>query len=181
VPTHWNFQGQVDDYSSRAFGAFMIPLLNIGIYLMMLFMPLIDPRRDNYARFTGAYQYLRWGTVLFMSVLYGTTILSALGMQINIGMVVKGFVALLFILIGNFMGQMRPNYFVGIKTPWTLANEQVWEKTHRMSGKLWVGAGILELALAPVQALWGAYLFFGLVLAMAIIPIAYSYFIFRKL
>lgn len=181
VPSHWNFQGEVDAYSSREFGAFMLPLLNIGLYLMMLFMPLIDPKRDNYARFTGAYRFLRWALVIFMTAIYTITILSAFGYQINIGLVVKAFVALLFMLIGNFMGQMRHNYFVGIKNPWTLANEEVWQRTHRFSGKLWVIGGLITLFLAPVQALWGVYLFFMVIVILVVLPMVYSYLLFRRL
>ncbi len=180
VPIHWNIEGEVDNYGSRAFGAFMLPLVIIGIYLMMVFMPLIDPRRDNYVRFAGAYRYLRWATVLILCVLYAASIMSAMGIAVNIGMLVKAVVAILFIIIGNYMGQMRPNYFVGIKTPWTLANEKVWEKTHRVGGRLWVGAGFLELALAPINTVWSAYLYFGLILVMAVAPILYSYYAFRK-
>jgi uncharacterized membrane protein len=180
VPIHWNIKGEVDNYGSRAFGAFMLPLTNIGLYLLMLFLPLIDPRRDNYARFAGAYRLMRGGMVLFFCVLYAASIMSVMGIAINIGMLVKAAVAVLFIIIGKFMGQMRPNYFVGIKIPWTLANEKVWEKTHRMGGRLWVGCGFLELALAPVDTVWGAYLYFGLILVMATVPILYSYFAFRK-
>jgi uncharacterized membrane protein len=181
VPSHWNFQGEVDAYSSREFGAFMLPLLNIGLYLMMLFMPLIDPKRDNYARFAGAYRLLRFALVIFMTVIYAITILSAFGYQINTGLVVKAFVALLFMLIGNFMGQMRHNYFVGIKNPWTLANEEVWQRTHRFSGKLWVIGGLITLLLAPVQALWGVYLFFIVIVILVVLPMVYSYLLFRRL
>ncbi|HHV63206.1 MAG TPA: DUF1648 domain-containing protein [Firmicutes bacterium] len=181
VPSHWNIRGEVDAYSSRAFGAFFAPLLNIGLYLLMLVLPLVDPRRENYARFAGAYRLLRWGIVLFGSGLYLVTILSALGYRVNVALGVKALVAILFILIGNFMGQLRHNYFVGIKTPWTLANEEVWRRTHRMAGPLWVVAGFLELALSPVQALWGSFLFFTLTAIMVVVPIVYSYLAFRRL
>ncbi|NLC07818.1 MAG: SdpI family protein [Syntrophomonadaceae bacterium] len=181
VPSHWNFKGEVDAHSSREFGAFMLPLINIGMYLMMLFLPLIDPKRDNYARFAGAYRFLRCALAIFMTAIYAITILSALGYQINTGLVVKAFVALLFMLIGNFMGQMRHNYFVGIKNPWTLANEEVWQATHRFSGKLWVIGGLITLLLAPVQALWGVYLFFTVIVILVVLPMVYSYLLFRRL
>ena len=151
VPGHWNIHGQVDAYYPRSFGAFFPPLLAIAIYLLMLFTPVLDPRRDNYVRFKSAYTFLRWITIIFLVLIYAAAILAALGYQINIGIVVKALVAVLFIMIGNYMGQFRHNYFVGIKTPWTLANEEVWQRTHRIAGRIWVLGGFSMSATAPFQ------------------------------
>jgi uncharacterized membrane protein len=103
----------------------------------------------------------------------------ALGYNLNVGFLVKGGVALLFTLLGNIMGQLKHNYFVGIKTPWTLASEEVWRRTHRMAGKLWVLGGLICLALSPAQTLWGAYVFVACIALMAVVPIVYSCVIFR--
>ena len=181
VPSHWNVKGEVDRYSSRAFGAFFAPLLTVGIYLLMLVTPILDPRRANYTRFIGAYRFLRWGLVLFMGGLYVVTILVALGYELDVSLIVKAGVAVLFIIIGNFMGQFRHNYFVGIKTPWTLASEEVWQKTHRMAGKIWVVIGFLQLALAFVQASWSAALYVSLIAIMVIVPLVYSYLAYQEL
>lgn len=181
VPGHWNIHGQVDAWYSRSFGAFFAPLLSIAIYLLMLFVPVLDPRRDNYQRFSGAYTFLRWSLVIFFMLIYAATILVALGYQVNVALMVKAMVAVLFIIIGNYMGQFRHNYFVGIKTPWTLANEEVWQRTHRMGGRLWVAGGFICLAMAPFQASWSAYVFFAAILLMTIVPIVHSYIIFSKL
>lgn len=181
VPSHWNIRGEVDGYQGRFGGAFIIPLMTLGIYLLMLVLPVIDPKRENYPRFRGAYTFLRWGMVLFMTILYGVAILSALGYGLNVDVVIKAMVAGLFIIIGNYMGQFRHNYFVGIKTPWTLANEEVWQKTHRMGGKLWVACGLVCLAMAPFKTTWAAAIFFGAILVMTIVPIVYSYLIFARL
>lgn len=180
IPSHWNIYGQIDGYSSRAFGAFFVPLLMVGIYLLMVLVPLLDPRRENYSRFAGAYTFLRWALVLFMLSLYVVTLLAALGYIVDISIFVKAGVAVLFIIIGNFMGQFRHNYFVGIKTPWTLANEDVWQRTHRMGGRLWVASGLVCLALSPVNAAWSAYLYFAVLLLMTAAPIAYSYLLFTR-
>ncbi|MHB1420346.1 MAG: SdpI family protein [Bacillota bacterium] len=181
VPSHWNVRGEVDAYSSRVFGAFFAQGLSIGIYLLMLLIPSIDPKRENYSRFAGAYRFLRWGFVLFFSGMFIVTNMVALGYQLDVGLIVKAAVSVLMIIIGNVMGQLRHNDFVGIKTPWTLANEEVWQRTHRLGGKIWVLGGLLMLALSPVQARWGAVLFFILVVAMAIVPTVYSYIIYRRL
>jgi len=181
VPSHWNIHGQVDAYSSRAFGAFFEPLIVIGLYFLMLLMPLIDPKRDNYQRFSSAYTLLRWSLVILFSVLYVTTTLVALGYPVNVGLIVKAIISILFIIIGNFMGQFRHNYFVGIRTPWTLANEEVWQRTHRLGSKIWVIGGLVCLAMSVVNSSWGAIIFFVSLMCMTIIPIVYSYLIFAKL
>lgn len=181
VPGHWNIHGEIDAYYPKSFGAFFEPVLLVGIYLLMLFAPLIDPKRQNYLRFTGAYRFLRWTIVLFLGLVYGATILAALGYPVDVALLVKAIVAGLFIVIGNFMGQFRHNYFVGIKTPWTLASEEVWQRTHRLGARIWVASGLICLAMAPVKAPWGAYVFFTALLFMVLVPTLYSYLLFNKL
>lgn len=181
VASHWNYRGEVDGYSSRGWGAFGIPLLTAGIYLGMLLLPLIDPNRQNYEKFAGAYRVIKALLVVFMTALQLVVILNALGFKTPVGKIVMTGVSLLVLIIGNYMGQFRHNYFVGIKTPWTLASEEVWRKTHRLGGRLWVAAGILGLAGALLGGPVG-----GLALAVAlalavIVPFVYSYLEYRKL
>lgn len=181
VPSHWNMQGEVDRYQSRLMGAIFAPLMSIGLYLLMILMPLTDPQRQNYQRFTGAYTFIRWGLVIFFAVLYAATIMVALGYLVDIGMVVKAIVSLLFIMIGNFMGQFRHNYFVGIKTPWTLANEEIWRRTHRLGGRIWVLCGLICLAMAFINSTWSAIIYFTAIMIMILVPFIYSYLMFVRL
>ena len=175
VPGHWNVYGQVDRYTSRAFAAFFYPLLIIWLYLMTVMMPLIDPKRKNYARFAGAYRLLRSALVVFLSGVWLITILTGLGYSIDVGMMMKGGLGLLFLVIGNSMGQFRFNYFVGIRTPWTLASEQVWQTTHRFASRIWVLGSLLMLLGSPIPGLWGAIFFIGMLLMMTLGPIIFSY------
>lgn len=179
VPSHWNIHGQVDAYSSRFFGAFFEPLLAPALYLLLILLPLADPRKENYVRFAGAYAFLRWALLIFMYGLYVVTLLASLGYTVNPGLFVKAGVAVLFIIIGNFMGQFRHNYFVGIKTPWTLADEEVWRRTHRLGGRIWVLCGLGCLALSPFSGVWD-YLYFALIVLMVLYPMVYSYVIFER-
>jgi len=181
VPSHWNVQGVVDGYSSRFWGAFGVPLMSAGIYLMMLFLPLIDPRRDNYAKFSATYRILRVVLVCFFTGLYVVIILSAKGYPVSVDRLVPLGVSLLFIIIGNYMGRFQHNYFVGIRVPWTLASEVVWRKTHRLAGPLWVAAGLLGIVGAIIggtAAMW--FLFVPLLLA-TVVPVVYSYLIYKQL
>jgi len=115
-----------------------------------------------------------------MTGLYAVIVANAQGYQVPVDRVVITGIAVLFIVMGNFMGQIRQNYFVGIKTPWTLANEAVWQKTHRLAARLWVAAGLAGLAAALAGGAAGAVIM-GVSLGLAvIIPVAFSYLEFRR-
>ncbi|WP_334110722.1 SdpI family protein [Thermodesulfitimonas autotrophica] len=180
VPVHWNWRGEVDRYGSRFEGAFVAPLLALGIYILMVLTPLIDPRRENYARFAGAYRLLRWVFVLFMASIYVVWMAAALGYRVDIGLAVKTALGLLFAAIGNVLGQVRHNYFVGIRTPWTLADEAVWRRTHRLAAKVWVVGGLVCLALAPFRTLWAVVAFFAALTLMVLVPVIFSYLHYRR-
>ena len=181
VPSHWNLQGEVDGYSSRFWGAFGLPLLNAAIYLLMLVTPLIDPRKENYRKFAGSYHTLKIALILVLTGLYMLVAASALGYQLSMDKLVPLIISLLFILIGNMMGKFRHNYFVGIKVPWTLASETVWQKTHRLAAPLWVGAGMLGVAGSLAGGEWAAALLLIPLSAAVIIPIIYSLMVYNKL
>ncbi len=181
MPSHWDMQGNVDDYSSKAFAVWFFPLLNLGLYFLLLLAPKIDPRRENYQRFTGAYRAFRIGLIAIMSAIYFITILVALGYTIKVDLFVKVIIALLFIIIGNFMGKLQHNYFIGIRTPWTLASEEVWRRTHRLSGKIWVLCGTICFVLGFSSAAWANYLYFIIIIAMSFFLMIASYIFYRQL
>ncbi|MCF8011903.1 MAG: SdpI family protein [Clostridiales bacterium] len=181
VPSHWNFQGEVDNYSSRFWGAFAIPLMSMGIYLLMLVTPYIDPRRRNYAKFTSTYQVLKAALICFFTGLYVIIVMTALGYNVSVERLVPLGISLLILIIGNMMGRIRHNYFVGIKVPWTLASEEVWRKTHRLGAPMWVGAGLLGILGAIIGGKATAILFFVPLGLAVIIPVVYSYISYKRL
>jgi len=181
VPTHWNIKGEIDGWSSKTFAVWFFPFLNLGIYFMMLVLPNIDPRRENYKRFAGVYNLIRIALQIFLAFIYLFTLYAAFGYEIKVDFFVRFSVSLLFLILGNYMGKIKHNYFVGIKTPWALANEEVWIKTHRFAGPLWVGAGALGMLLSFARAPWASYLTFASYAVMAFVPMIYSYLVFRKI
>ncbi|HET6991618.1 MAG TPA: SdpI family protein [Bacteroidia bacterium] len=181
IPTHWGIDGEVNDYSGK-WAVFLGPLVATGIYLLMLALPKIDPRKKNYDLFSGAYWMIRIALVLLMSLVGVVTDLFSLGYHLNVGMIVQVSVLGLFLLLGNQMGRIRPNYFVGIRTPWTLDSEEVWTKTHRMGGRIWVGTSIALIICVffiPIKIF--AILFFVSIILITVIPVVYSYFIHKKI
>lgn len=143
VPSHWNVSGEVDGYMPKKFYVIFFPSLTLGLYLLMSLAPIMDPRPESYNKFRGVFEGFRIILVLVFTVIYIATLLFALGMPISIAKIINLSLGIMFIFIGNYFGKIRHNYTFGIKTPWTLANEEIWNKTHRVSGPLWVAVGFI--------------------------------------
>jgi len=180
MPSHWNAQGEIDSYSGKNFGVFFFPGLTLGIYLLMTLLPLIDPLKRNYAKFVLPYFWFRTIFVSFFVLLYFYTLGAALGTKMNINNFILPATSLLFIFIGLFLPKVKKNYFIGIKTPWTLHSEEVWDKTHQFSGKLFVAAGIIALT-GSIFPDYSFLIFMVAVLSAAFGSLACSYFIHRRL
>lgn len=143
IPTHWNVAGEIDGYSSKAFGAFMAPVIMLVVWLGMKFLPNIDPKKKNYEKFDSSYSIIICLLTSFFFVLHLLTITVSLGYDISINKVMPLIIGILFIILGNYMPKSKRNFFYGIKTPWTLTSDVSWRKTHRLGGKLFVLAGII--------------------------------------
>jgi uncharacterized membrane protein len=181
VPSHWNIAGEVDGYSSPFWGAFGLPLLGLAIALILPQLPKIDPRRENYEQFRGTYDLTINVLLIFFSSLHLLTILFAFGVPIDLGRLVIIGMGLMFAMIGNELGRVQPNYFMGIRTPWTLADETVWRRTHRVGGRMLTAAGLI----AAVSALFLPLPIAGPIGFVAIIgaafgSIGYSYVVWRQ-
>jgi uncharacterized membrane protein len=154
VPVHWNLQGEVDRFGSKFEGLLLLPIMTLGIYFLLLIVPLVDPGRVNYRNFMKAFNAIRISIVLFMSVIYGVMVSAALGVQVDMSTAVLLAMAMLFVVLGNFLGKIRPNWFVGVRTPWTLSSKLSWDKTHRLAGWLFMLMGVLFIVLAFAQTIW---------------------------
>jgi len=181
VPTHWNFAGEVDGWGTAWEGAFLLPLVYLGIYLLLILVPKIDPKRRNYALMGRAYSIIVLIILLFFSAIYFATLGIALGYFENLPSLINIAIGIMFIVIGNYMGKIKHNYFMGIRTPWTLASEEVWYRTHRMAGPFWVAGGILFILMAFVPKGWTLTIFLIVMFTLLLIPTVYSYVIFRRL
>ncbi|WP_051276227.1 SdpI family protein [Desulfovirgula thermocuniculi] len=181
VPAHWNLKGEVDNYFSRFGGAFALPLLAAGIYLAMLLLPFADPRRESYRRFAGAYRAVRMGLLVFLAALHGLILAVGLGGPADlVPRIVPLLTGALFVVIGNYLPQVRPNYFFGIRTPWTLADEEVWRRTHRFSGPVFVLAGLAVMAASLLPSPAGFTVTMVALGAAVLSTVVYSYLLFRR-
>lgn len=145
VPTHWNFAGEVDSYSSKAFTAFFFPVLAVLMYFLFLVFPSIDPKKDRYNEFRKVYHIFKSLILAFLVIIYFIVGLNGLGYNISVSLWMPALIGLLFIVMGSYMAKIKPNWFMGIRTPWTLSSEEVWNKTHRFGGKMFILGGILMI------------------------------------
>ena len=181
-PTHFNFKGEPDDYSNKLQGVFLMPGINILMYFMFIALPLIDPSRKNYGLFQDKFKIIRVVLHVFFAFAFFLNSFYALGYKFNMSFLIIYGVLVLFLIIGNYLGNVRHNYFIGIRTPWTLANDEVWTKTHRLAAKIWVGGTLITMAVLPFfSSEIGEFIFMAYIAVIAIIPIVYSYLEFRKI
>lgn len=152
VPVHWNIRGEVDGYGSRMEALLLVPAIALGMYLLLLLLPRIDPARANYASFTGPYALMRAALTASMAGMHALVLATALGYAVDAGRWIPVGVGALLVVLGNILGKVRPNYFVGIRTPWTLSSARSWEKTHRAGGRLFVAVGIALATAAIIGA-----------------------------
>ncbi len=181
IATHWNLQGEVNDYSSKSFGVFSIPIVNILVTGLIYLLPSIDPRKTSYTKFVGTLRVIRLILSTMLLLIFFVIIGIALGYDINVGAVISLSTLFVFLVLGNYMGNIRSNYFIGIRTPWTLEYPEIWRKTHRMAGYLWVWASlamILFWLILPEEIYATAYyIYIGII---ALVPVLYSFILFKK-
>lgn len=181
IPTHWNVAGEIDGYSSKAFGAFMAPVIMLVVWLGMKFLPNIDPKKKNYEKFDSSYSIIICLLTSFFFVLHLLTITVSLGYNISINKVIPLIIGILFIILGNYMPKSKSNFFYGIKTPWTLTSDVSWRKTHRLGGKLFVLAGtIVVISSIFLTGTVQVIIFVISTSIAALVPIVASYFYAKK-
>ena len=179
MPTHWNAAGEVDGYSSKPVGAAIIASIPVLSFVIFKLIPVISPRGFRTESFTGTLNIIMVATVLFGCVLGVGLVRASHDTSINISSFVYVAVGLLFVVMGNFLGKVRKNFFLGIRTPWTLASDEVWAKTHRLGGWCFVIAGVF-MAIMGVVAPTSTW-FIAAIIAIALIPVVYSFFAYRKI
>ncbi|MBS3088582.1 SdpI family protein [Candidatus Pacearchaeota archaeon] len=180
MASHWNYAGEVDDYMSKNYGLFLMPVVSVLMVLLFIFIVKIDPLRKNIKKFMGYYIGLILAIVLFLFYLNLLSIFANLGYDFNMTQMMMPALGILFYFIGIVLKKAKRNWFVGIRTPWTLSSDKVWDKTHLLGSRLFKIAGVISFAgiILPGYAMWFAIV---PVLTFSIYLIVYSYFLFRKL
>jgi uncharacterized membrane protein len=181
VPTHFNVDGKADNWSAKATLLLLPAGLGIIIYVVMLIIPAIDPK-GKIQQMGDKYYTFRLMLSLFMALLsYYILSQTHAGNMDNPGMLIA-LIGGLFAVMGNYFQTLRPNYFIGLRTPWTLESELVWKKTHRLAGRLWMAGGLLLVVLAfAIQNGQTLMVIMGCILpAITLVPVIYSYLEFQR-
>jgi len=179
TPRHRNIQGQIDDYWTKIRSVSGIPLIVLAMIALFRFLPKLDPKKANYWKFKNAWEAIQLIIIWFMTYSQFVSLFIILNPEYSINIFMLGWIGVLFILIWNYMGKIKHNFFVWVKTPRTIADEEVWKKTHRLSWWLWVIAGLLFLLQAFIQK----YILITFIVCMIIavlVPIVYSYLLFKN-
>lgn len=179
VPTHWNAFGEIDGYGPGWLGTFLVPALMAFVLLLFVIIPKIEVFQKNLKAFEKEYWMLCYVVQLFFFVLFALTILPNYGYCFNFAQVFALPLGMLFISIGVLMPSFKRTFFVGIRTPWSLANDDVWKKTHVFGGKAFILAGLASLISSPFPTAV-LPISIGAILIASIASVVYSYIIFRK-
>ena len=179
IPVHFGFDGQVDRYGGKFEGLLVLPLVSVALYFVMRLLPRFDPGRANYANFAGPYATMRLSLTVALATIYGISHLTMLGEPANVATMMPLLMGAVFILLGGVLGKVRPNWFVGIRTPWTLSSKQAWNRTHRVGGWVFMVLGVLTMAAAALRAEWAVWTVIAGPLAAAVGLSAYSYVVWR--
>lgn len=179
MASHWNFQGNVDGYMPKFWGLFLMPFISVIIVLLLIFLPKIDPLKANIEKFRKYFDGFIILMMLFLLYIYLLSIYWNLGGRFNMGRLMAPALAILFYYCGVLIEKAKRNWFIGIRTPWTLSSDRVWDKTHRLGGKLFKIAGVIAL-LGIFFPNSGFYLVLIPVIATSFYAIVYSYFEYQK-
>jgi uncharacterized membrane protein len=179
MPIHWNSKGEIDGYGSRFTGLFLMPIITLIIYIVLSMIPKIAVYKKNIQAFYFYYSGFKIVFVLYMAALYLVMLLPNFGILFNMNFVIIPMIAGLIFFAGILMEKSKRNYFIGIRTPWTLASDNVWKKTHRIGG---MGFKIIAVFML-FSLILGKYAILssvGLLLIFVVYIFIYSYFVFKK-
>jgi uncharacterized membrane protein len=178
IITHWGLDGKPDGWSSKETGLWIGVGAQVFILLLMGLLPRVSPKKARIDEFQGAWNTVTISLMLFFAFFQYLMVRSALGPFDTVRTMMFGMM-IMFAVIGNVMGKAKRNYFMGVRTPWTLESEEVWFRTHRLAGKLMVGGAALGLLLLVIglEPMWTL----PIVLIASLYPVLYSYLLYRKL
>ncbi len=181
VPSHWGPDGEIDGYSNKNTILWIMPGIMLLIYLLLLFLPKIDPNRASQPRNQKVLVLINTLVMVILLGIHCLIISEWLGFGFDMSKLAPVIVGAIFLVIGNFMPRVQHNYFVGIRTPWTLANEEVWRKTHLFSGRVFVVTGLLLLLSLLLPSSWQLYSLLTLIIGSTLVILGSSYYFYKQL
>ncbi|MCM2315417.1 MAG: SdpI family protein [Thermoanaerobaculia bacterium] len=181
MPTHWNAAGEVDGTMAKPWGPFLLPVMMAILTLIFLVLPRISPRGYELEARGRAFRAIVMTVILFMLALHVITLAVALGHPVSMGIAVPVLLGVLLVVMGNYLSKVPRNFFIGVRTPWTLADEDVWFRTHRLAARTFMLGGLAIAVGAPLAGDEHAQsVVLGAVMFAALVPVIYSYAIYKK-
>jgi uncharacterized membrane protein len=181
IPIHWNIGGEVDGTASKAVGLLLTPAIAIGMTALLAVVPFLDPRREHMRQSLRSYTIVSSSVIVFIGLVHLAIVWAALGNQLDIARLMGIGAVALFGVIGLVIGNTRSNWFLGVRTPWTLSSERSWERTHRLAGRLFLASAAIMLVASVVGT--PELVFFaviGSVLLVTVVVVVYSYMVWRE-
>ena len=179
-PVHFDLLGQPDRYGSKAEGLLAMPIVALLTYAVLRWLPRLDPARANYAAFGAAYSTIRVAVMLVFAAIHAALLLPLIGIPVDQAMAIRVIVGALLIALGAVLGKIRPNWLVGVRTPWTLASKQSWVRSHRLAGWVFILSGVTWIGSAGIEGVRGILLALGVTGVGLIWTIVYSYLVWRR-
>jgi len=181
MASHWNTNDQVDGYMPKFWGVFLMPLVTLGMLALFIVLPNMDPLKANIAQFRGAFNLFIVLIVAFMLYIHGLTLAWSLGYQdFKMSAAMLPFLGILFIFIGYLLRQAKRNFFIGIRTPWTLSSDMVWDKTHQLGLILFMVSGALAFVGSFLGGMMAFWLLFVPLMGSTLVLVIYSYVLYRN-
>jgi len=181
MASHWNANDQVDGYMPKFWGVFLMPLVTLGMFALFIVLPNVDPLKANIVTFRGAFNLFILLIVAFMLYIHGLTLAWSLGYQsFKMSAAMLPFLGILFIFIGYLLRQAKRNFFIGIRTPWTLSSDTVWDKTHQLGSTLFMVSGALAIAGSFLGGMAAFWLLLVPLMGSTLFLVIYSYVLYRN-
>lgn len=178
IPVHYGLTGKADRFGSKEILLWLLPVVLVLMYSLLALVPFIDPKK-RITNTQGSFYSVRLAVMMFISIVFISYLLSLTGnwnFSNSIPLLMMAFIT----VVGNYLPVVKPNYFIGIRTPWTLENEQVWAKTHRFCGRLWVAAGVSGFVTGIIWPSLPLAIYIGTIVLLVIVSVAYSYMVYRN-
>ena len=181
MASHWNVNDQADDYIPKFWGVFLMPIISLGMLALFLVIPNIDPLKANIAEFRNIFNLFILLIVVFMLYVHGLTLAWNMGNQsFKMSAAMLPFLGVLFIFIGYMLRQAKRNFFIGIRTPWTLSSDTVWNKTHQLGSVLFMVSGAFAFIGSFLGGMLAFWLLFVPLMGSVVFLILYSYILYRN-
>lgn len=179
VPYHWGINGEVDGWASKPTAVFLLPVILLAIQWLCIFVTALEPKAKNVTS-TKVLGIVLWIIPILNLFLNVMVWLAAFGREVNMAVVMPLFMGALFVIIGNYLPKCKQSYTMGIKLPWTLNDEENWNKTHRLAGKLWVVGGVATMGCAFLPSTVAFIVMMSILVVMCAVPTVYSYRYYKK-